>query len=151
MVPAAACALLVFAAMQWVPGAPRSNPPTDARRTIFARLAVEPKAAAVIEHACVNCHSNATVWPWYSAAAPLSWLLASHVAGGRRAMNFSDWPQDAAASVAALTAACADMQSGRMPPASYRLLHPEARVTPAGAAAFCGWSKETTGRILTGR
>jgi hypothetical protein len=105
----------------------------------------------VIERACANCHSNATEWPWYSKVAPMSWLLASHVAAGRQAMNFSNWPLDPAANVAALTAACADMQAGRMPPASYRFLHPEAHVEPAEAAAFCGWTTQTTGRILAGK
>jgi hypothetical protein len=151
VVPAAAGVLLVFAAMQLVPVAPRTNPRVDASRTVFARVGVGPKAAAIVERACANCHSNATVWPWYSAVAPMSWLLATHVNEGRRAMNLSEWPRDPAASVAALTLACADMESGHMPPASYRMLHPESRVTPAEAAAFCGWAEQTTTRILAGK
>lgn len=27
--------------------------------------------------ACADCHSNATVWPWYTNVAPASWLIAA--------------------------------------------------------------------------
>ena len=29
---------------------------------------------ALAERACFDCHSNETVWPWYSNIAPVSWL-----------------------------------------------------------------------------
>ncbi len=145
---AAACVGLAFAALQLVPAPPRTNPPIQADRTIQARLHMTPEAARVLEHACANCHSNATHWPWYSKVAPGSWLLGTHVNNGRQAMNFSDWTPDAARSVATLMAACSNMQSGRMPPASYRLMHPEARVTPAEVQVFCGWAKQQTAQIL---
>ena len=29
---------------------------------------------ALAKRACFDCHSNETVWPWYSNIAPVSWL-----------------------------------------------------------------------------
>jgi len=41
--------------------------------------------------ACFDCHSNETVWPWYSSIAPVSWLVQRDVDEGREKLNFSDW------------------------------------------------------------
>ena len=41
--------------------------------------------------ACFDCHSNQTVWPWYSNIAPISWLIERDVRKGRRELNFSEW------------------------------------------------------------
>jgi hypothetical protein len=46
---------------------------------------------AVLNRACNDCHSNVTVWPWYTEIAPLSWLMAYGVKEGRKAVNFSEW------------------------------------------------------------
>ena len=37
----------------------------------------------IIETSCFDCHSNKTVWPWYSYIAPVSWFVAMHVDEGR--------------------------------------------------------------------
>lgn len=44
----------------------------------------------LVRTACYDCHSNETVWPWYSNIAPVSWLIVRDVNKGRRAMNFSE-------------------------------------------------------------
>jgi hypothetical protein len=30
----------------------------------------DPKAEQIAKKACYDCHSNTTVWPWYSRVAP---------------------------------------------------------------------------------
>src|SRR5215468_9894175 len=69
----------------------RVNPPTDAGRTIQAHVGTASGLGAVLDRACRDCHSNGTVWPWYTQVAPLSWLMARGVAEGRKAVNFSEW------------------------------------------------------------
>lgn len=86
-----------------------------------------PTTRALAERACFDCHSNQTRWPWYSHVAPISWLVQNHVDEGRRVLNFSEWnlgrsEADEAAEV---------VREGEMPPRSYVLLHPEARLTDA--------------------
>ena len=34
---------------------------------------------ALVRRACYDCHSNETVWPWYSNVAPVSWLVQRDV------------------------------------------------------------------------
>ena len=86
------------------------------------------RATAVI--ACFDCHSNQTVWPWYSNIAPISWLLQHDVDEGRQHLNFSDWTAGQGLDAGLL------VSSGQMPPLRYQLAHPEARMSEADKAAF---------------
>jgi hypothetical protein len=86
------------------------------------------RATAVI--ACFDCHSNQTVWPWYSNIAPASWLIQRDVDEGRNHLNFSDWVAGQG------HASAGKVSSGQMPPFQYLLAHPEARLSEADKAAF---------------
>src|ERR1700687_3570690 len=54
-------------------------------------IAAPPEIEALLALACYDCHTNRTKWPWYSRAAPVSWLIARDVALGRKELNFSEW------------------------------------------------------------
>ena len=72
---AAVVFIVVFAAAQLVrPG--RTNPATDVSRTIQTHVGTASGLAAVLDRSCRDCHSNNTVWPWYTQIAPVSWLMA---------------------------------------------------------------------------
>jgi hypothetical protein len=43
-----------------------------------------PQTRELTARACYDCHSNATVWRWYSSIAPASWLIQHDVEDGRR-------------------------------------------------------------------
>ena len=96
-----------------------AEPPWDSDAT---------RATAVI--ACFDCHSNQTVWPWYSNIAPMSWLVQRDVDEGRKHMNWSEWTAGQG------VAAPAMVESDKMPPFQYMLAHPEARLSDADKAAF---------------
>ena len=82
---------------------------------------------ALAERACYDCHSNQTVWPWYSNIAPVSWLIQRDVNEGRSILNFSEAnrPQEG------LEEAGEVIQSGEMPPTYYVWLHPNANLSAA--------------------
>ena len=128
--------VVVIAAAQLV-RPERANPPTDASRTIQAHVGTSSGLVAVLDRACRDCHSNATVWPWYTQIAPVSWLMAYGVAEGRKAVNFSEWAAYSPEQQRMLLAAsCADATSGKMPGA-YTLLHPEMRLSRQDVETIC--------------
>src|SRR5512136_2053872 len=86
-----------------------------------------PQTRALAKRACFDCHSNETVWPWYSYVAPVSWLIYHDVTSGRSRLNFSEWNQNQPAALEASEQAL----SGEMPPFYYVPLHPSARLTTA--------------------
>src|SRR6267143_334313 len=69
----------------------RANPPVDESQTIQDRTQMTPEVAAIFERSCRDCHSNKTVWPWYTNVAPISWWLSNHVNEGRQNLNLSEW------------------------------------------------------------
>lgn len=81
-----------------------------------------PATRDLVKTACFDCHSNETIWPWYSNIAPVSWLVYLDVVGGRRHMNFSDWASQSE-SANRITSI---INEGEMPPFQYTLIHKNA-------------------------
>jgi len=118
----------------------RTNPPVDPARTLEAHVDVPPDVEAVLTRACVDCHTNRTHWPWYSHIAPVSWLVASDVNGGRRHMNLSDWEQRHHHDESPFDEMCTQVRDGDMPPWYYVPLHPRARLAATDVKAVCDWA-----------
>jgi len=109
--------------LQVVPyGRDHSNPPISAEPNWDSST-----TRTLAERACFDCHSNQTHWPWYSNVAPMSWLVQNHVDEGRRELNFSEWNRGNSEG----GEAAEEVREGEMPPRSYLLLHPHARLTDA--------------------
>jgi len=110
-------------AIQLVPyGRDHTNPPVVAEP---AWNSAATRDLAV--HACFDCHSNQTTWPWYASIAPASWLTQRHVDEGRQKLNFSEWgtrEQKADKSERLI-------KEGEMPSWDYLLMHPGARLSDA--------------------
>ena len=128
--------ILIALAIQVVP-VTRSNPPATADLTAPAEV------KAILKASCYDCHSNETVWPWYSRVAPVSWLVASDTSEGRHKFNFSDWDTYPTAKKAAILAhAVREIRQGDMPPWYYTIKHVEARLTPAKKAVLEAWATQ---------
>jgi len=103
------------------------------------------RAVAVLDRACSDCHSNMTVWPWYTQVAPLSWLMAYGVREGRQAVNFSEWTAyQPARQRSLLVEACRDVSTGKMPGA-YAVLHPDMRLSAQDIETICAASRQGGG------
>ena len=132
-------AMIVGAALlgiQLVP-VPRTNPPVE------STVEAPSEVLSLLRRACFDCHSHETRWAApQSFVAPVSWLVAWDVTEGREEMNFSRWsgmtPKDLAKIAKKLPEEVAD---GSMPPAIYRLAHPEARLTDAEKATITAWAR----------
>jgi hypothetical protein len=119
---------VLLVAIQFVPyGRAHTNPAVRAEPTWDS-----PRTRELAVRACYDCHSNETVWPWYSNMAPSSWLLQYDVDKGRREVNYSEWdrPQEEASESAET------VQKGTMPPWYYVQLHPAAGLSPAEREAL---------------
>ncbi len=130
-------AVALAAAIQLVPyGRDHSNPPVTSEPQWDSTATRD-----LAKRACFDCHSNETVWPWYSHVAPVSWLLQRDVDEGRSKLNFSEWnkPQKEA------DEAAKEVREGEMPPWFYLPTHPEARLTEAEKQALIAGLEATIG------
>src|SRR6185503_4810716 len=101
-----------------------------------------PAVKTVLERACYDCHSNRTVWPWYSRVAPVSWLVASDVHNGRHEVNFTDWPSfDQEDQDHILKHMVKQLERRKMPMPKYILMHPKARLTEDERHMLISWAR----------
>jgi cytochrome c551/c552 len=96
---------------------------------------------ALAAAACFDCHSNETVWPWYSNIAPGSWLLWNDVREGRETLNFSNWGRAEEADEFAEV-----IREGEMPPWYYTLMHPNAKLSDGEKNALIAGLNATLGQ-----
>ena len=122
--------------IQLVPyGRDHDNPPVVAEPSWDS-----PQTRVLAVSACFDCHSNETVWPWYSNVAPISWLVQRDVDEGREEVNYSEWNRPQEGEESAET-----VREGEMPPRTYLLTHPEARLTDAQLTALADGLATTFG------
>ena len=129
--------LIFAAAIQAVPyGRNHANPSARAEPRWDSE-----QTRALTARACFDCHSNQTVWPWYSNLAPVSWLIQRDVDEGRKVLNFSEWDrrQDEARESAKT------VRKGEMPPWFYAAIRPDARLTAAEQDALVRGLEATLG------
>jgi hypothetical protein len=120
----------------------RTNPPVEATHDIEAAVEVPIAVGAIFDRACNDCHSNQTVWPWYSSIAPVSWLVIHHVNEGRRELNFSEWSSYKGKKLGKLRKEiCEEVSEGEMPGFVYTLIHPEAKLTDSDIQEVCRWTQ----------
>lgn len=131
--------MIVFAAAAQFVQRAGTNPP--ATGDLLAPVAVK----SVLRRACYDCHSNETRWPWYSAVAPLSWLIHRDVTAGRRRLNFSEWDDyssDPGTVSQKLEEISQSVARGDMAPCYYQVLHPSARLTATDRQTIIGWGRQ---------
>ncbi|MHA0041555.1 heme-binding domain-containing protein [Deinococcus sp. PEB2-63] len=132
--------IALFVLIQLVPyGRAHANPTVQAQPKWDS-----PQTETLFTRACADCHSHATVWPWYSNVAPVSWLVQRHVDEGRSKFNVNvpGYGRDA-------DEAAKEVRSGSMPEPTYLPMHPEARLNAqekqqlaAGLEATFGGERE---------
>ncbi|RPI20096.1 MAG: hypothetical protein EHM61_27750 [Acidobacteria bacterium] len=128
----------------------RSNNPDTAANLSLAGSSAD--VHRLLKAACLNCHSNQTNWPWYSAVAPVSWFVADDVNRARREVNFSEWERYKPEEKAHLLREARELIEKReMPPWSYRLMHSEARLSEADIAALVHWTERERQKLTADR
>ena len=140
---------VIFVGIQFIRPA-RTNPAIDPAQTIEAHVQVSPEVSSILARSCNDCHSNKTVWPWYTNVAPVSWWLSDHVKEGRKELNMSEWgrlPRDR--QERKLRQMCDEVTDGVMPLSSYLPMHPGARLSEQDKKTLCDWTDAERDRIAT--
>lgn len=115
--------VVIFILIQFVPyGRQHDNPPVKQEPQWISQ-----QTRDLAQQACFDCHSNETVWPWYSDIAPVSWFVANDVQEGRSYLNFSDWGRRHEE----IEEVGEAISRGYMPPSYYSFMHPGAKLSTA--------------------
>jgi hypothetical protein len=107
-------------------------------------LIIMYKAPADISHiltsACYNCHSNHTDYPWYSRIQPVGWFIGHDIKEGRDNLNLGKFgTYTTERQKLKLESMAEHIEKNEMPLPSYRLMHPEARLSEQEKQALTSW------------
>ncbi|MBK6751822.1 MAG: heme-binding domain-containing protein [Acidobacteria bacterium] len=124
----------------------KTNPPVVQSETLESMTNVPPDVSIIMGKACNDCHTNKTVYPWYSFIQPNGWFLRSHVDDGRKELNFSKFATyDDRKRAKKLEEICEEVTAGNMPLPSYTWIHRDAILTDAEKKTLCDWTKSVAG------
>jgi hypothetical protein len=132
-------AIVLLVIIQFIPyGKDHTNPPVVSELNWDSQ-----QTRDLTKRACFDCHSNETVWPWYSNLAPISWLVYRDVVEGRSRLNFSDWQNNRLEGLGELTSI---INEGEMPPFQYLLMHSSAKLSSTEKSDLINGLQKTLGQ-----
>ena len=138
---------IVFIAIQFVqPGRNKSLEITasDISRTIN----IPDSVKTLLKHACYDCHSNYTDYPWYAYVQPLGWILSDHIQKGKKELNFSEFGSYThRKQLSKLKATAGQVNENKMPLSSYKWMHSNARLTKDEKALIIKWTELSKDRL----
>lgn len=103
--------------------------------------AVPPAINDIFKKSCNDCHSNNTVYPWYSNLQPVAWWLENHVNDGKRHFNFSEFASYTQKKQHHKLEEFIEMvKEEEMPFNSYTWLHKEAILSTEEKLAISSWA-----------
>ncbi len=133
--------LIILLAIQFIRPAKNIHPgvqPND----ISTVYPVPADVDTILIHACKDCHSNNTRYPWYNNLQPVAWFLDSHVRDGKKSFNLNEfatfpvWRQ-----YDKISEVKKQIDEGDMPLSSYTLIHKDAILTEGQKNTIESWSE----------
>lgn len=130
-------------------GIDKTASPIVQAETLEAAVAVPPDVSQIMVRSCNDCHTNSTIYPWYSNVQPFGWFLKNHIDDGRRQLNFSLFNTYSAKKKAKkLEEICEQLEAKEMPLPSYLWIHRDSVLSESDAKALCDWAKQEQGKIV---
>lgn len=137
--------LLVIIVMQFF-RIDKNNPPVVKSEDLISITKPPAEIEKMLRSACYDCHSNETVYPWYSNVAPVSWMLEHHVEEGREHLNFSKWGTLSVKKQNHKMHECAEeVAEGEMPMNSYTWTHSDASLSATQKKTLSDWFNSQKG------
>ena len=91
---------------------------------------VPANVAAILKVSCYDCHSNNTLYPWYSVLQPGAWFMAQHIKKGKEELNFDEFNNySKRRKKAKIKSIISQIEKDEMPLKSYRMMHGNARLS----------------------
>jgi hypothetical protein len=121
---------------------PERNLSGDTAQAISTVFPVPDSVQTVLKTACYDCHSNKTVYPWYSNVQPVASWLAHHVEEGKHHINFDKFSKmPPRFQNHKMEEVIEQIEKNEMPMSSYTLIHKDAVLSAGQKALVINWAK----------
>jgi len=140
--------IAVFFLIQFVPAnLPANN--TDLTNDLILAENAPDNVKQIFTKACYDCHSNQTIYPWYSYVAPISWLIAKDTRLGREELNLSEWAElSKRKKIKVLNGIAEEIEEKNMPLKIYSIVHKDAILSDSEIKTITEWTKSLSDQIL---
>jgi hypothetical protein len=142
---------IVFITIQFIQ--PVRNTSGQVLPTDISKLYKIPQdVSTLLKNSCYDCHSNNTVYPWYSNIQPVGWLLEADIKNGKDKLNFSEFGSlSSRRQISKLRNIKNRIKDGTMPIKVYQLMHPSAQLTDEGKQLLSDWIQNTRDSVALNR
>ena len=82
--------IIVLVVIQFIRSS-RNISETESANSIKQKFNVPADVEDILKTSCYDCHSNLTVYPWYTNIQPVGWWMQNHVNDAKRHLNFSEF------------------------------------------------------------
>jgi hypothetical protein len=97
----------------------------------------------ILKTTCYDCHSNETVYPWYSYVSPVKFLVSKDTRKGRKHLNFSEWENYSMEDkLEVLDEISEEVEEGEMPMKIYPIVHPDAKLSDVDREVLISWAED---------
>jgi uncharacterized membrane protein len=97
---------------------------------------------SILTKACMDCHSNNTVYPWYSKIQPVDWWLNNHIKEGKENLNFDEYTNKPLRYQYHKMEETIEMvKEKEMPLDSYTWMHKDAKLTDEERNKLVTWAE----------
>ncbi|MFN8287554.1 MAG: heme-binding domain-containing protein [Chitinophagales bacterium] len=109
---------------------------------ISAVYTVPADVKTILDKACNDCHSNNTIYPWYTNIQPVGWWMQHHVNEGKEEFNFDAFAEYSPRRQHHKLEELEEMVGkADMPLPSYTWIHKNAILTEGEKQTILSWSK----------
>ncbi len=124
---------------------PARNQRTELLPTDITKVHNVPEdVLQILKTSCYDCHSNNTIYPWYSNIQPVAWWLSNHVNEGKEHLNFSDFGSYPVKKAnPKLHEVKEVIEENEMPLSSYTIIHRNAILNDAQKKLVIDWVNST--------
>lgn len=139
--------LLAFVVIQFIH--PKANKASGKQPNYIGNVyAIPSDVESILKKACNDCHSNNTVYPWYSNIQPVDWWLNNHVQEGKKHLNYDEYTNRSLRYQYHKMEETIEMvKEGEMPLDSYTWMHKDAKLTEEEKNKLIGWAESVMGTM----
>ena len=132
--------LVVIVVIQFI--RPTKNKSTAMSANDISRhYTIPANVDAILKRSCNDCHTNNTIYPWYTNIQPVGWWLQYHVDDGKSHLNFSEFATYAPKRQHHKLEETIEMvREGEMPLNTYLWMHDKAKLSTEDQTTLVNWA-----------
>jgi hypothetical protein len=115
---------------------------------ISNHYSVPENVKSILQRSCNDCHTDNTIYPWYTNIQPVGWWLNHHINEGKKELNFSEFGSYAPKKQNhKLKEIVETVEKNEMPINSYLWVHKDAKLSAGDSKIIKDWATGLSNQI----